>query len=474
MDADVTLSLNRVVARALLFDDLRPSQDKARIEFEAAARGLNDWTGKVRERIDAKRANVLEVDDAEVTQAVSVPGAALETVSREHNQRVEGHAELVTAAAQQVERHYLKKAEAAVQALVDESETVSADALRLAGEVSSLREKVAEFEAVDGDPSPSAKVLTERVARLLGRNELKFESYEDRYRVTRLGKPAHGLSVGERTAITLVHFLESVARFDNSAGKAIVVIDDPVSSLDSDIFMGVSTSIWTETVSKEHVAQLFLLTHNFELFRQWDIQLGGLPDALKKQIPSRLYEIKSQHRVHSGVPRREPVLVGWPPSEKARKKVRSTYHHAFIAVSEIKQKLQEDDSLENRLDAQLLFPNVIRRLLETFMAFKRPGSAANFNGAMQDAASLLSKSGYAGDPDALRQRLTRYTHAYSHSDTPHTELTVSPDEVKTAIGAVFTFMRHVDEEHFDGLCAILELDPLDLVDHDPAPLPEQL
>lgn len=41
--------------------------------------------------------------------------------------------------------------------------------------------------------------------------------------------------------------------------------------------MGISTYIWSEAVAKDHIEQVFLLTHNFELFRQWDIQIGGLP-----------------------------------------------------------------------------------------------------------------------------------------------------------------------------------------------------
>lgn len=42
--------------------------------------------------------------------------------------------------------------------------------------------------------------------------------------------------------------------------------------------MGISTYIWSAAVSltKDHIGQLFLLTHNFELFRQWDIQLESL------------------------------------------------------------------------------------------------------------------------------------------------------------------------------------------------------
>jgi hypothetical protein len=114
--------------------------------------------------------------------------------------------------------------------------------------------------------------------------------------------------------------------------------------------------------------------------------------------------------------------------------------------------------MENRLDAQLLFPNVIRRILETFLAFKRPEWMGQFDLAMRNSAELLREADYQGDADALRLRLTRYTHANSHSESPATDTTVSPDEIKTAIEAVFEFMNQIDQPHFEGLCSVTGID----------------
>jgi len=328
-------------------------------------------------------------------------------------------------------------------------------------ELSGLNSEITSLDSIEGDPTPSAKVLTEEVARLLGRNELKFQTVDGKYKVTRDGEPAIGLSAGELTAITLVHFLEAVARFDSSKGKPIVVIDDPVSSLDSEVFMGVSTYIWNEAVVKDQIAQLILLTHNFELFRQWDIQIEGLhrSSKLKRQYPGKFYELKSKHVMREGKTKRSPIIANWPPSDAARKKVRSTYHHSFITTVEKLKDLREDDSMENRLDAQLLFPNVIRRMLETFLAFKRPEWLGQFDLAMRQSAELLREANYQGDADALRLRLTRYTHANSHRESPATDTIVSPDEVKTTIEAVFEFMNQIDQPHFAGLCEVTGIDP---------------
>lgn len=458
-------------SKGLFFADLRSRYDEANLELRAELNALNTWTGDALVRVEAKLANVLSPVNAAVAPVPTVPAAAMLKLVTEHNDRVNQHDKLVQAAAQEIELHYLKSSESIV---IDNTEKESQ--AERAGEIldktmAELRADISGLESIDGDPLPSAKVLTDEVTRLLGRNELVFELVDGRYQVTRDGEPAQGLSLGERTAITLVHFLEQVARFDDSKGKPIVIIDDPVSSLDSDIFMGVSTYIWTEAIAKDHIAQLILLTHNFELFRQWDIQVealhkgGKIGDGrkIKDVYSAEFYEIQSRHVNRDGKTRRSPIIVKWPSSDRARKMIRSTYHHAFMALADARIELSSDDSLEKRLDAQLLFPNVIRRVLETFLAFKRPEWVGNLNSAMRKSADLMREAGYQGDADALRLRLTRYVHAYSHSESPSTDTIVSPDEVNSAIASVFEFIHCLDDAHFAGLCEVVNVRPEDLL-----------
>lgn len=470
VESRVTNALAVVPNKGLFFEDLRSRYDDIAKTLRDELTALLTWATEARGRAETKISNVLGAVEATVSAPPIVESADLIKLRTEHNERVAKHDQHVQDAARAVESHYLKSAESGVEASADLAATEKATIERLDGVLTDIRAEITSLETVEGDPMPSAKVLTEEVARLLGRKELEFEATDGRYRVTRDGQPAIGLSMGERSAITLIHFLESVAKFDASNGKAIVVIDDPVSSLDSDIFMGISTYIWAESVSKDHIEQVVLLTHNFELFRQWDVQIEGLPGdgGAKSKYPSSLYEIRPTHVSVAGKPKRRPRLVAWPSTPEVRKKMRSTYQHAFMAVAQALQQLQADDSIEHKLDAQLLFPNVVRRMLETFLAFKHPEWVGNFSEAMRKSKDLLVAAGYTGDADALRLRLTRYSHAHSHSETPSTDITVSPDEVATAIGAVFEFMNCLDSAHFSGLCEVVGIDPSALLPPVPA------
>lgn len=457
---------SNIPAKGLFFEDLRSQYDSAEFLLKKELEDLRSWIVALRKRVADKSGNVLQSMESSVTDAPVVEATDMLKLRKDHNDRVDQHGQQVQDAAKSIESHYLKAAEESVGKFSEMAKAEANEADRLQPAINKLKIRITALENVEGDPQPSARVLTEEVARLLGRRELEFQTVEDRYHVTRNGKPAIGLSLGERTAITLVHFFEMVARFDLSAGKPIVIIDDPVSSLDSDIFMGVSTYIWNESIVKDHISQLFLLTHNFELFRQWDIQVEALHRSgkiggikAKDLYPASFYEIRPKVETKSGNTRRRPYLAVWPPSDRVRKMVRSTYHQAFMAIADAKLDLQADDSMEKRLSAQLLFPNVVRRMLETFLAFKHPEWVGDFGTSMRKSATLLEDANYPGDANALRLRLTRYAHAHSHSETPSTDIVVSPDEVSSAISAAFEFMNYLDPHHFAGLCEVANIDP---------------
>lgn len=156
-------------------------------------------------------------------------------------------------------------------------------------------------------------------------------------------------------------------------------------------------------------------------------------------------------------------FVVWPPKDDTRLKVRSAYHHAFITAARAHAALALDSSMEKKLDALLLYPNVLRRMLETFLAFKSPTSVGDFTTSMREIEATLETLGYTGVGDALRLQLTRFTHANSHAESPETGVAVNPEEIGAVISAVFTFMNAVDHKHFEGLCEVIGVEPSDLL-----------
>lgn len=123
----------------------------------------------------------------------------------------------------------------------------------------------------------SSKPIIDRINRLL--DSVGFHSFsiaesteaQDGYTLVRSNGDVatETLSEGERTFITFLYFVQSLEgspQDESETNDLLAVIDDPISSLDSDVLYAVSTLVRTVV---EHIAagtgrvrQLLLLTHN--------------------------------------------------------------------------------------------------------------------------------------------------------------------------------------------------------------------
>lgn len=108
---------------------------------------------------------------------------------------------------------------------------------------------------------------------------------EDGYMLARDGVELHehSLSEGERTFIAFLYYYHSLkARHDSKSPHRILsVIDDPISSLDSDILFIVSTLV-RDLIARAHhglerIAQIVVLTHNVYFHKQVTHRRQGDP-----------------------------------------------------------------------------------------------------------------------------------------------------------------------------------------------------
>ena len=469
----ITSIRNSLPPEGLFFDDIRSKVCQEKIKIEGSIAAFDKYCNKIIDVIKIKQKNVLE--------AVTLPSSEVPSLSVEnynilivsHNQMVNDHSKMIQQAAEAIESHYLEDNRSDIISHLNKYNEADDRIKELESDISILEKELQTLQNIEGDPIPSATTLTKDVSRLLGRNELSFEAFDGRFRVLRNGEPAIGLSTGEKTAITLVHFFELVAKADQVDGGPIVVVDDPVSSLDNDIFLGISTYIWSKLFLNNSIEQIIVLTHNFEFFRQWTIQLSGLPREHKKSNCPQVYQLRSSHKNLGGKTVRISTLETWPSKEIStwkekerdtyRKKLCSSYHHSFMALVEARKRLEKEASLEVKLDATLLYPNVIRRLLESFLAFKLPNSIGNFTGSMRDVVESTEFNSDICDIDDIRQRLTRYTHSFSHNESPDISEISNVEEISTIIKDTFLFLYHVDRQHFEGLCKAVNVDCQDLI-----------
>jgi wobble nucleotide-excising tRNase len=244
----------------------------------------------------------------------------------------------------------VKAAESALQALVDKPRA--------------LKEEIEGIEREIVEHRKPAEELNAELCSYLGRDELRLVVKETGYTMTRGEQPARDLSEGEKTAIAFLYFLKSLQDKSVDLANGIVVVDDPVSSLDANALFSAFGYMKERT---KGAGQLFVLTHNFSFFRQvkhWFHHLPKQNSSKRERRPARFYLLNACTEAGN----RTASLV---PMDPLLEQYESEYHYLFKRVYE--EAHQPDSGAA--LDRYYVMPNIARRLVEAFLAFRHPDCA---------------------------------------------------------------------------------------------------
>lgn len=265
----------------------------------------------------------------------------------------------------------------------------------------------------------------------LGHGDLSLEVHETGYCIMRGSHRASQLSEGERTAIAILYFLKSLEDTSFTLSDGVVVLDDPVSSLDERALFSAFSYIQDKT---NPAGQVFILTHNFSFFRlvkRWFASKNRKDNQGNLVVKSAFYMLECK----SGSGDRNSVLA---PLDKLLADYESDYQYLFSKVFEV-AKQPPNATLESNYH----IPNVSRRLLESFLSFRFPHIKSDF-------LKLLEATEF--DSQKV-QRIYRFCHSFSHADripgAEHDPHILS--ETKDVMGDVLELMSSSDEGHYNGL-----------------------
>jgi wobble nucleotide-excising tRNase len=447
---------NSVPGDGDLYPDLAGALRTARSEVQAQVDQYQRLLSELRALLEAKRSNPFTKPEPDLTAPDTPTGESVAEVIARHEARRSAHETEAASAARRVELARVKAFADEHDQLATSARDLSEKATSLEDELRDLSQRIITLSSLDADPVPQAAELTESVARLLGRSELAFTPSDDgnQYRIERSGLPATHLSEGERTAIALLHFLASIREGVLTGNAPIVVIDDPVSSMDEGILFGISSFLWSSLVENTYASQVFLLTHNFELFRQWVVQL----EAAGRHVHGdyTVHEIRMRHRrTGSSAPRRSPELDPWTTDRHQSSRLRSLYHFLFARVATAVIDSRPDLGLAERMDLLALAPNAARKMLEAFLSFRFPQHIGRFHLGMKEAIEAL-------DDSTIRVHVERYLHAYSHNEEGNVSAMIDPSEATAVLRSLFLLIRANDPKHLSAMCAALGLNESEL------------
>ena len=355
----------------------------------------------------------------------------LNDVISKHNRETDDFQTAISAARTAIEDSLVAQSISVYQQKKNDVDSAAAILQAASDKSSKLKTEIRELEKDIEEYRRPAEELNADIRAYLGRDELTFEIQGSGYQVSRNATPAKNLSEGERTAIAFLYFLKSLGDKSFSLKDGVVVIDDPVSSLDSNALFHAFGFMKDRT---KEAGQLFILTHNHAFFRQVKNWFNHLPCQNKKDVkvqPGRFYMLTSNATSgnrSSSISKLDRLLHEYE----------SEYHYLFSLVYGAANSVEEAGLQEN-----YHLPNIARRLLESFLAFRQPSKS----GELRQQLDLI-------DFDvAKKTRILRFLHTHAHagqiSDPEHDPSILI--ETRQVLNDLLCLIQKDDNRHFEQM-----------------------
>lgn len=393
-------------------------------------------------RVEAKRDNPFTAVPTTAAKSLSPAPlasvvAALNAIVDKHNQTSAQFQASVDDACKKLEEAYVAEAHAEYVQLVKVAKMAEQALASIKGKPAGIQTQIDELERAIVEHRRPAEELTGELRAYLGRDELRFELKGNGYALTRGGQPVSHLSEGERTAIAFLYFLKSLQDKTFGLPNGIVVIDDPVSSLDANALFSAFGYMKERT---KQCGQLFIFTHSFSFFRNvknWFHYLNKHRKKLKLgPQPAQFFMLRSQRRVDGS----RTSHLG--PLDRLLEKHESEYQYLFRKVYDEAHRTNVSN-----LEHHYGLPNVARRLVEAFLAFRFPEMSGDLGPRLD---RVVDSYGYDA---AKKTRILRLLNTYSHAEElmePEHDLSLLA-ETQPVLLEVLEMMKLVDKTHYEGL-----------------------
>jgi len=452
--------------KANLYEELRTSYSATQTQFNDLKGNLLKEINLFKDEIKAKKLKTMEsvnLKSSPVMTAFIGKIKELGKIIDEHNKKSADFHQVIDDAVIKLKNHYLstiyddvKSLDTTITELNDKMKKTENGDPGIPGDLSiqAIKDRIAESRAKISSTHKAAEDINEGLKKFLGHDELRFEPFKEKvvddsgeekdvdggYRIMRGEEQATSLSEGEKTAIAFVYFTVALKDAEFNHKEGIVVIDDPISSLDANLLFRVCSYIQTQLKS---VGQLFLFTHNYDFFNQmkkWFINDLNRED--KKTGPEGEFFMLT-NKYDNGQKCRVAILS---QLDDLLKDYESEYHYLFKKLL----SFEEDNPAGGpaTLKAVYDYPNLARKMLECFLSFRVPKKGSFYTRLMG-----LNKINKEISSDDLNY-VYSFVNSHSHLDTKNgliqfdPTLTLSgPDCIK----ALLKIVEQADEKHFKSM-----------------------
>lgn len=431
---------------ARLYEEIGVGYEAMRLEFSREVSAVHLEIAAIQESLKEKKSRTTERIDFSMT--VNIVGlnnfyTDLRGFIDFHNKKTADFESEKKEAIRKLKNHYLSTIFDDVKLLEGEIALHKAEIKKLnEGDpalptelgIIALKERIVVNRARISSTHKACEDINKGMATFLGRNELVFEPHkikalnengveeeiEDGYIIKRNDKVVTHLSEGEKTAIAFVYFTIHLNEPSFNKATGIIVVDDPISSLDSNSLFQAFSFLKN---SVKDAGQVFIMTHNFDFLR---LVLNWLQN--KRAIPVNdrsFFMINNQ----DGPMGRTAFL---DELDKDLQDHETEYNYLF--------KILKTFQLTGGSTIASVYhmPNIARKVLEGFLMFRVPNSMNTYD-KLESLKPLFDENKITA--------IYKFTNDQSHVSGRGFDPSLIP-ETQKAVKYLLQFIEAAFPEHY--------------------------
>ena len=414
-----------------LYDDLATEYISEKKKAENAITEFHKVLDSLISILEQKERNLFSQPILSETGSIDFNAfSKINEVIERHNQKTDNFESQIDKDKGDLELHYIAEFMSTYNEMVAECDSSQQDHLVLSIAVQKKEKEIKKLKEDLISHHIPVQQINKDLEQFLGWNDIQLKALDtkDGYQIIRNGEVAKNLSEGEKTALAIVYFLAKIKEDGFDLKNSVVVIDDPVSSLDSNsIFQ--AFSFIKESIKE--AGQIFILTHHFDFFRQ----VKNWFSHCKKNERDYFMTVC---RVESGI-RKSAILE----IDKLLIKYESEYHFLFSVLYNFSE--------EKKYELQELYPipNVARKFLESFLAFKVPLGAK-----VSNIHARLEHVDFDPKNPKKKERIRSFVETHSHpryeSGVQDFDMSIL-SETPEIVADLLLLVKTEDKKHFDFL-----------------------
>ena len=426
------------------------------VKYECHAKELNrivseidTWTGEAVKKLNEKYDDPLaEVSDCQSPDDFSVLYSRkiddINAVIKEHNDRVANHNQAVKQAKEELENHLVADAieeqdYSKIKSEVDKSIEAEKEAKQA---VDANNQKIAKLEKETSNIGEAVQKINKHLEEFFGRKEILLELDHSKkgYIIQREGDKAHNLSEGEKNAIAFSYFIVKTQERGFNVNEGIIVIDDPISSFDSNFIYHCFSLIKNQFTEAE---QLIISTHNFQFFnlvKIWFEQKNRNVESDNKKITNKSDKkpLPCEFYMFENIIENDKRCALIVPLEKTLRKFKSEYHFLFSRLNKFNTEGTPDYADFYTIG------NIARRFLEIYINFKIPTTGDLKSRVDQLVTETVGET----EKDKVYNLIQEFSHGHDPTSTIEHK---DKNEIQSAIQILMKIVKESDGKHFQSL-----------------------